>query len=107
MIKAKLHRTHECFIMRIEGHAGYAASGSDIVCAAASMLCGALEQVLVQEKVDERCSYFSDIECGRFCAAFQAREGHEERVLAIYDTIAAGFMLLAHNYPDCVQFETD
>lgn len=85
------------FRMQVSGHAGYGPIGSDIVCAAASILTATAQVELYRitgfqaedngETVDMICTP-TPAECGR---AMQAM-----------DIIANGFRLLAGQYPENV-----
>lgn len=85
------------FRMQVSGHAGYGPAGSDIVCAAASILTATAQVEMYRitgfraeddgETVDMCCTP-TPAECGR---VFQA-----------LDIIANGFRLLAGQYPENV-----
>ena len=85
------------FRMRVSGHAGYGPVGSDIVCAAASILTATAQVEMYRstgfqaeddgETVDMCCTP-TPAECGR--------------VIQALDIIANGFRLLAGQYPENV-----
>jgi uncharacterized protein YsxB (DUF464 family) len=85
------------FSMQVSGHAGYGPAGSDIVCAAASILTATAQVELYRitgfqaeddgETVDMICTP-TPAECGR--------------VMQAMDIIANGFRLLAGQYPENV-----
>lgn len=85
------------FRMRVSGHAGYGPAGSDIVCAAASILTATAQVEMYRitgfqaeddgETVDMCCTP-TPAECGR--------------VIQALDIIANGFRLLAGQYPENV-----
>ena len=90
----------EEFRMRIEGHAGAAPKGEDVVCAAATILgwtlIGGAEDVpeyrmhlILKDGVMDVCCY--------------PEEDFEEQCRYLYDTIARGFDLMAGRYPDYIQ----
>lgn len=75
--------------LKLSGHAGYAPSGSDIVCAAASILAYTLAEggAEIEERSDG----------GMYITG--NRRGME--------LIAGGYRLLAENYPKNVRFEVN
>ena len=85
------------FRMQVSGHAGYGPAGSDIVCAAASILTATAQVEMYRitgfraeddgETVDMCCTP-TPAECGR--------------VIQALDIIANGFRLLAGQYPENV-----
>ena len=85
------------FSMQVSGHAGYGPAGSDIVCAAASILTATAQVEMYRitgfraeddgETVDMCCTP-TPAECGR--------------VIQALDIIANGFRLLAGQYPENV-----
>lgn len=77
----------------LEGHAGYAPKGSDIVCAAVSMLVYVQFHLLEEQGLLER----SVMRPGY--VELSAREGGEVKVLAL------GMRMLAQEYPRCVRIE--
>ena len=85
----------------IEGHAGYGAYGTDIVCAAASMLFYTLAQTLNARSVDGfKVSESGDETIRRVECAPSADE--REAVSVVYETIMHGFTALASSYPEYV-----
>ena len=79
----------------VTGHAGYAACGSDIVCAAVSIL------VYVQVRLLERAGALEALHSrsGYVAMTLQPDCGMRPEVLAL------GLKWLAREYPDCVQLE--
>ena len=85
-----------------KGHAGYASSGSDIVCAAATILLRTVLQVLSEE-------YGASVlvntpEPG--ILEFSVREGIDDRFRLIYasDFLRAGFVSLQNEFPKHIAF---
>ena len=82
--------------LTLDGHAGFAPRGEDIVCAAASALVyalvGALEE---QDNIRELV-----VRPGHVTVA--AREGGQ----AEFDLIRCGLLQLAARYPACIRVET-
>ena len=93
-------------MVSVEGHAGYAAEGSDIVCAAASMLAFTLIEAI--KNLDRKGmleSFYSSVYKGSIQLDFTVKEGSKECAEAVLESIAGGFALLSDNYPDYVGVE--
>lgn len=89
--------------VEIDGHAGYAQPGQDIVCAAVSVLTYTLaENLRLTLYPDEY-----DVELSNGHARIQARppKDRAERCRDIYMTIANGYCMLAAQYDQYVQIE--
>lgn len=78
--------------IRIDGHAGYAPKGQDIVCASVSILAYSVAETLRQ--MGENC------DMGNGFCHIQVPQGRED----ILTVVLNGFRLLAENYPDYVAF---
>lgn len=98
----------ECIIMRrakfrsvaLKGHAGYSDKGDDIVCAAVSMLCAALDASCMSHT-----EYTSGgtMGSGDFHAAYT---GYSDKINARFDMFEAGLRLAEHQYPQCIHIKT-
>lgn len=92
----------ESMRMRLDGHAGYAPAGQDIVCASVSMLAAALAEYLLNN-LDEDDVLLCELEPGH--AALEAapmRSGGMELCRHAFGMTLAGFGLLAERYPENV-----
>lgn len=97
MIVVSYEKSRESCTLRVEGHAGYAARGSDIVCAAASILFYTLANHLSERKEAEVQV------TKRNGGAFLTARGEEaEKDLAL---ILTGFFLLQESYPEHVRVQ--
>lgn len=87
---------------RMDGHAGYAPEGQDIVCAGASMLAAALfEYVMCMTDENERDS--CEMESGHAALDVCTNDAELMRMCRhAFETIQKGFELLANRYPDYV-----
>ena len=88
---------HRCGCIEVNGHAGYAEYGQDIVCAAIS----ALTQVFVasvEELTEDNIKY--DMGAGN---AFIEYENLTERAQVLLDSFLLGISMIAEDYPDNVQ----
>lgn len=105
MINVKIYRDSNGNIFKytVEGHAGYSTSGSDIVCAAVSMLTQttliALNEVC---KIDEEdIDYFIDDEKGKMSVAIPKTLQSEKLYSAniVLKTMEVGIKALIDSYP--------
>lgn len=90
----------DLMIFKMSGHAGYAPTGSDIVCAAATMLASTLIQS-VTKKVDSS----EVLECRLDSGYAQLKVSPIKRKVrnecrVVFAAILEGFELLAARYPD-------
>lgn len=81
------------FDLKIIGHAGYAAIGSDIVCSAISTLL----QTLVLYLGDEGETFSSDIKKGAALV-----HGKGEKSMIAFNVVMEGFTAIANTYPEFV-----
>lgn len=90
------------FSLLLNGHAGYAPAGQDIVCAGIS----ALIQTVPQSLRSRGIRYFLDLGEPEGHVSIKAFPAVEQRYpcMVIFETIAEGFKLLAENYPDYVEY---
>lgn len=84
----------------IEGHAGYGAYGSDIVCAAASILFFTLLRELQRRDIEVTAK--TD-EVREITATVNPAFSFDTDI--VYETICTGFMMLSEEYPEHVSFE--
>ena len=90
----------EEYRMRIEGHAGSAPFGEDLVCAAATILGWTL--IAGAEEIPEYGMhlYLGD---GVMDVCCYPDEEREDRCRYLFDTIARGFELMAEKYPEHIK----
>ena len=88
--------------LEMAGHAGAGERGADLTCAALSMLMMTLERRM-QERAEKRRP-ISRREPGRFLIACLPEAGEERLCRESFDTVAAGFALLAENRSENVSF---
>ena len=104
MIKATYHRRKHDVV--IEGHALSGEKGHDLVCASASILAYTLASFLENAKnagqIDEPIIVLEEGNAWIMCdPPLNARSA----VTLVFDSICAGFELLAQNYPDNISYE--
>lgn len=97
MIVVSYEKSRESCTLRVEGHAGYAARGSDIVCAAASILFYTLANYLSARKEAE-----VQVTKRNGDALLTARGEEAGKGLAL---ILTGFFLLQESYPEYVRVQ--
>ena len=88
----------------VEGHAGSAEKGEDLICAAASALANTLEAVFdIQKDMHGRVNRN---EATPFFHAWVYKDSHlPAQAFVVMETIATGYAALAEQYPDYVTFE--
>ena len=92
--------------LTVEGHAGAAEKGRDIVCAAASVLACTLAadvQRLTQKGIVARSEVY--LQAGQAEVWAEPQGGHRKRVQSLFDDLCAGFTLLASQYPEYVDLK--
>ena len=93
--------------LTVEGHAGYAPRGKDIVCAAVSMLVQALAGALTRLDAYDLYDFCIDGQKEKGTVCITAAPTHEgwPRVRGMFDAALTGFDLLAKSYPAYVSAE--
>ena len=106
MIKASFEKVDNEFIsMRIEGHAGQADKGKDIVCASASILAYTVAQTLTQMNKQGwlKKKPHINLKEGKGLITCIPNEGYFDECLMAFFFAEVGFSLLSHNYPQYVE----
>lgn len=105
MIRFSVQDREGIFTVAVQGHAGYAPRGQDIVCAAASALVNAA--ALGAEALWERGALKMPPEIrlreGRGKIAVAPAPGREREAEAWFMTIAPGLMALEGSYPEYLE----
>jgi uncharacterized protein YsxB (DUF464 family) len=98
------HRGEELrYKLSAKGHAGAAAKGQDIVCAAASILMQTLGEMVMDMQADGALQYCAvDYEHGMSVEAQAAKDFNRE-LLTVFAFADTGLQLLADNYPANLQ----
>lgn len=105
IIHAQMTISRNRLRLEMEGHAGYAEEGRDIVCAAASSLVSTLMLALSAQLGGGSDIYFDDPRAGPMVLDCGPQEDDMESARLIYRTIACGLEALAYRYPDNVEFQ--
>lgn len=88
----------EALTLEMNGHADYADAGQDIVCAAASMLA----YTLLERARELHAEVHASIDGGRLSLRCGAVMANHPLLWAAFETVRAGFSLLARKYPEHV-----
>ena len=104
MITVVYHRDYNRLTM--EGHAQSAEKGHDLVCASASILAYTLAK-FVENMKEAGQVYYPTIELteGHTLIACNPPNRIKNSVKLAFDTVCAGFELLARDYPDNISYE--
>lgn len=104
MIRAVYHREQNKIV--IEGHAYSGEPGHDLICASASMLVYTLAaSVESMKKHGHVTNAVIDLKEGSGIVGCEAYEQFKAAITLIFDSICAGYELLAANYPENVSYE--
>lgn len=108
MICAAFFHREERLCVCIQGHAGFAPAGKDIVCAGASALALTLASCLRQEEKKGRLRFLSvHQKPGWLEMQVTPNLFGFERLLALLQGAEEGFRLLAQQYPEYVKLESE
>lgn len=105
MIVIRFYKKRSGVHLVMDGHAGAAPKGEDLVCAAASMLCYTAGQAVqfLWEQGKLRCHPRIQIRDGRAVIIATPKKDTEAEVLYLFWVIQAGAWVLARNYPRFVR----
>ena len=104
MIKVVYHR--DLNRVAVEGHAHSGEVGHDLVCAAASaLICtlAAFARNTLNATQSESCAI--KLNSGDAEVSCEAKGAYKSAITLVFDSICAGFELLAQNYPDNISYE--
>lgn len=90
--------------LRVNGHAGKAEYGQDIVCAAATMLAYTLAQNVSKYRLGLKGRPKIQMKEGDIIIRCRPKDRHRDQLRLVYETIGEGYRLLAHNYPDAMEY---
>lgn len=109
MIRVEFDKEEAKFIsLSVEGHAGQAEKGHDIVCSAASILAYTVGQTLVQMNKQGwmKKKPRIDLDDGKGIITCHPKEEYFDECLMVFFVAEVGYSLLAQNYPQCVELQT-
>ena len=96
-----IRATRQDYRLAVDGHAGYAEQGKDIVCAAASALFYTLARELDYRKIEFTMT--EDAASGAEIVAYPP-DGFTLDTDVVFETICTGYRMLAEEYPEHVTF---
>lgn len=105
MVKIFLSLSREHLSLAMQGHAGAGENGSDLVCAACSILAHTLFK-MVADAAKKGMLYappLTHIASGKALISCAPRRDFCEEMLHAYYMAQIGFDLLQREYPDCVE----
>lgn len=107
MLKVTFEQKDNNLILKLEGHAGYAEIGKDIVCASASILACTVAQFVqeAERRGDLKSTPTVKLESGN---AFISCEPTEDILFGMQDMYLfaeLGYEILAQNYPQYVELK--
>lgn len=94
----------ESFQINIEGHAGFAEVGKDIVCAACSCLSQTLVEAVSSEEDFAATVYINSHDAQVYVRCIPLTEARD-KCRTVMDTIYTGFAVLAEQYPQYVSIK--
>ena len=109
MIRAEFEKEEGTYIsMCVEGHAGQAEIGKDIVCSAASILAYTVGQTLVQMDKQGwlKKKPHINLKEGKGLITCVPKEKYFDECLMVFFVAEVGYSLLRNNYPQYVDVKT-
>lgn len=104
MINVVYHRNYHR--LSLDGHAGSAEHGSDLVCASASILAYTLAASVANMSAAKQVRDAKiALNEGAGEISCKPPKRFEAPVTLVFDTLCAGYELLARDYPDNISFE--
>lgn len=105
MISVQIRESGDSFTLKVDGHAGAAEAGKDIVCAAASMLTFTAAQSARFMKAENKLRRKPEFrqEQGDAELVVKPKKAYMGEARVIFRTVLTGYLLLAQNYPEYVQ----
>lgn len=94
--------------LKLNGHAGQAEAGKDIICSSASILAYTVAQNIKMAEARGLLKYSPTIKLREGNSIISCRAKDDEayaELLHTYLVVQAGYQLLAHNYPQYVAVE--
>ena len=107
MLKVTFEQKDNKLTLRLEGHAGQADIGHDIVCASASILAYTVAQFVKEAQDEGLLEAFATIklESGDTIISCQPIDDMLIDMQNVYLFAEKGYQLLAHNYPQYVELK--
>ena len=96
--------TYKPYCLEIQGHAGYAIAGQDIVCAGISTLFFTLIEVLARD-ADLKERPHVRMGDGEAEVTVTPDPKHRDKTDAVFETVVTGLRMMAEKYPEHVVFK--
>lgn len=105
MIKVTFTTEGKKLSLRLEGHAGYAEHGKDIVCASASILAYTVAQFVMEAENNGDLISPAKVQIGSGDTAIMCEPSDDayNAIQNVYLFAKMGYVLLAHNYPQYME----
>ena len=105
MVNVTFTETGKILSLRIEGHAGYADAGNDIICASCAILAYTVAQFVMEaeNKGDLASPPQIDLESGNATISCEPTEAVMCRMRDMYAFAKLGYTILEHNHPQYVR----
>lgn len=105
MIHVKFEFTDDRMTLRVRGHAGSAPRGEDLVCAGATMLAYTLAQNVRDKRRALKGRPKIQLNEGDIIIRCRPKDRYFDRIKATFEDICTGYRLMAHNFPDYIQYQ--
>jgi uncharacterized protein YsxB (DUF464 family) len=106
MVEITMTHSDNTLSLKVEGHAGQAEKGQDIVCASVSVLVYTLAQYVkwMYERHELKRSPLIELEEGNSQVVAKPKTENMAEGLHAFFVASVGFDLLARNYPEYIKF---
>lgn len=107
MLKIKMTEKDGVISLKLDGHAGQAREGEDIVCSACSILAYTVAQIVKLEEHNRKMKAPPTVilESGKAEITCEPVDEIYNEIFHAYYVAEVGYLLLARNYPQFVDFE--
>ena len=100
MITVHISECYDSCDIKVEGHAGYAGVGQDIICSAVSSLCYALGETLYRHAERGKIEGFNCDYTDGFVLSFR---GENEASLGALEMFKTGIEMICEDYPENIE----
>ena len=108
MVKVTFTESNKTLSLQLEGHAGQAEAGKDIVCASASILAYTVAQIvdMAQYEGGLKTDPIIDLESGEAVISCEPTDDRYAEMLHAYQVAEVGYILLVNSYPEYVELKS-
>lgn len=107
MIKVTYIDENGVLSVTVKGHADSAPHGEDLVCAGATMLSYTLAQNVTDNRRALKGRPKIHLNEGDIIVKCRPKDKFREQMKMVYDAVCTGYRLMAHNFPDNIQYHSD